>query len=426
MTGPKGMNAFNDASRVVTGCRGDLARRGDTRRPPLALSLAVTCLCLVTSCREGRQLAANVRRDVARAPLSSVAPLPTAPPEPDAGPGAAAGQTEVRFAHLAGVGCAATDAGAVWCMDLDRRYSSRDPHPALRQIVAPSGSDLTAIRVFWLATPHGARWGRVVRNNGDVEQAGGAYPSTVQTVFRDAARIADGIGSGEEACAVTSKGETWCWRSIDGVADPPVRVDGVDDVLDLSVGGLWACAVRAGSRVTCWPTFSFAPTARADRVGKTSTVTIPGVRRVAVGGHFACALSGDGAAWCWGDNTLHQTTPESVRTVLVPLRVPGVTGADGITAGWTHACAWSTSEVTCWGENTKAQVGTTLSLTVNDRVKAPRHYAPPTRVAGLPEVSEVMANWYTTCALSMDGRLWCWGSNGGNADRHVPHAHGVR
>ncbi len=58
-------------------------------------------------------------------------------------------------------------------------------------------------------------------------------------------------------------------------------------------------------------------------------------------------------------------------------------------------------ELWCWGANARGQLGTAAS---NDKVR-------PTKVAGLPPVTQVVTGSYHACALSTVGEVWCWGDD---------------
>ncbi|MCB0341757.1 MAG: hypothetical protein H6626_00860 [Pseudobdellovibrionaceae bacterium] len=82
-------------------------------------------------------------------------------------------------------------------------------------------------------------------------------------------------------------------------------------------------------------------------------------------------------------------------------------GIDGtvkdIAQGREHACALlGSGQVLCWGDNSKGQLG---DGTTTDR-------ADPAVVPGMESgVDSVFAVHHQTCALKVDGTLWCWGDN---------------
>ena len=90
-----------------------------------------------------------------------------------------------------------------------------------------------------------------------------------------------------------------------------------------------------------------------------------------------------------------------VDAVDATIAVP--TCASGVTAGGAHSCALGVDgSVWCWGGNIAGQLGT------GD--KTDRHT--PTAVVGLPRPAlQITAGGYHTCAILDDHSLWCWGNN---------------
>lgn len=101
-------------------------------------------------------------------------------------------------------------------------------------------------------------------------------------------------GCHRHACAVTDRGEVWCW--------------GDNDVGQVGTG----------------------TPSLAERV----PVRVPGVEaavQVGIGVGHSCARTRDGEVWCWGDNTSGQLGDGSFTSSLVPVRVdtPPVTLIEG-------------------------------------------------------------------------------------------------
>jgi len=118
--------------------------------------------------------------------------------------------------------------------------------------------------------------------------------------------------------------------------------------------------------------------------------------------HQACAVLADGRLYCWGRNDWGQIGDGTQINRLTPVRV----AVDGIavSTGRMHTCALvSSQEVACWGDNTSGQLGAPAAVA---------HSLIPRHVDGLPaRIVEVAAAGFNTCALSVDGNLFCWGRN---------------
>jgi alpha-tubulin suppressor-like RCC1 family protein len=129
-----------------------------------------------------------------------------------------------------------------------------------------------------------------------------------------------------------------------------------------------------------------------------------------------------GVAYCWGRNdegqvgdgtTAHRSTP-------APVAAPAGVEFVVIDAGVWSTCAVARSGAAyCWGVNDDGQLGdgTTTGRTSPTLVAAPVGIAFATIDVGLRH----------TCALSVTGAAYCWGSNGQGrvgdgsvVDRYIP------
>ncbi|MEM9488462.1 MAG: DNRLRE domain-containing protein, partial [Myxococcota bacterium] len=141
------------------------------------------------------------------------------------------------------------------------------------------------------------------------------------------------------------------------------------------------------------------------------------------GAGHTCARQIGGTSHCWGRNSrgeigdgtrTHRSTPTAVSAL----------GSDTarIAAYDEHSCAIKTNgELYCWGRNTDGQVGDGTTT----------HRETPVLVSGLGQVGDrtLGSHTRTTCVISVDGDLSCWGHNkygqvgdGTTADRHTPAA----
>lgn len=124
------------------------------------------------------------------------------------------------------------------------------------------------------------------------------------------------------------------------------------------------------------------------------------VEEIGVGNMHACARRRDGSVWCWGDNSRGQHgIGTSTGHDAVPKRVPGLV-AISLSVGRRHSCAITADrQVSCWGWNDYGQLG------VGDRVGR----SVPTKVVGLTDVDEVRAGYFHSCARIHGGAVKCWG-----------------
>jgi alpha-tubulin suppressor-like RCC1 family protein len=121
-----------------------------------------------------------------------------------------------------------------------------------------------------------------------------------------------------------------------------------------------------------------------------------------------CATRIDGSVWCWGDGFFGQLGPAHVENREnngTPVRVELPEPAVDVSVGGAHVCAVTDSrKVYCWGWNAGAQC--TLPPT-EDLLGS----VVPSLVSDLPDVLSVSAGMLHTCALTVGGEVYCWGSN---------------
>ena len=125
------------------------------------------------------------------------------------------------------------------------------------------------------------------------------------------------------------------------------------------------------------------------------------VRQVDVGGSFACAVSNDGAVWCWGRNQsgVVGVAPEETARSLVPVPVAGLNRVVQLAAGHSHACAVTDEgRLFCWGGNYRGELGVSGVS-----------FSPSPREVDLVDIIEVAAGGFHTCARTASGAVYCWG-----------------
>lgn len=129
---------------------------------------------------------------------------------------------------------------------------------------------------------------------------------------------------------------------------------------------------------------------------------------ISAGGLFSVALESDGRALAWGDGvwgTLGDGNTTNDRTSVnrsTPVRVVNLQGIVDVSAGSTHGLALTDDgKVWAWGSNGTGQLGNTSFF---DSVT-------PIEVAGLPSIAKISAGGYHSIALATDGSVWGWGGN---------------
>jgi alpha-tubulin suppressor-like RCC1 family protein len=207
-------------------------------------------------------------------------------------------------------------------------------------------------------------------------------------------------------CALLSDGTVSCWGS--GVCSDdsttcytPTPVPGLNDAVQISLDGeLWA--VHRTGTVTCWKRWRDA----------TAIPGLAGVVEVASGASHNCARLADGTVRCWGSNVYgalgEGTTdtgegaaqPTTYRTE--PGHVAGLSDVAQISAFSETTCAVTKQgQVACWGKNERGRLGNGEWGGEQSR---------PVVIDGITTAVEVDVGAHA-CARLRDGTMRCWGWN---------------
>jgi alpha-tubulin suppressor-like RCC1 family protein/uncharacterized protein YjdB len=241
------------------------------------------------------------------------------------------------------------------------------------------------------------------------------------------------------ACGLTDNGALFCWGqdffgargdggSSDTLAHPvPGRVSGNSTFTSLSAGDFHVCAVSSANVASCWGS-----NARGQLgVGPLSPTCLSGgnsnpcsavplqvagglsVRQIASGGSSTCALITSAAAFCWGDNTSGQLGNGTTTLTDVPIVVNGSTWFTSIAVGSSHSCALALGgKALCWGSNSAGQTGAPTRTTCPDGAgRIVGCSTTPQPVSQGLTVTAITAGGDHSCALTIDGSAYCWGSN---------------
>ena len=256
-----------------------------------------------------------------------------------------------------------------------------------------------------------------------------AMPVPVQGVTN-----ATALGAGRRhACALLATGTVQCWganfsgqlgNGTTASSTTPVMVSGLTAVTAISVGDDFNCALLSNGRVLCWGQ-NWGSLGTGSRYGPetcplgggdcaTTPVLVSGLPSaigIAVGGGHACARVG-GSAMCWGGNEFGELGNDSgdagiyCQCILTPSVVPGLTDISGLAAGYWHTCALQSGAAVCWGINMFGELGAGSAANSSTQ---------PLRVMSDANITVVSAGFDHTAALTADGAVLTWGSNGDGA-----------
>jgi alpha-tubulin suppressor-like RCC1 family protein len=125
--------------------------------------------------------------------------------------------------------------------------------------------------------------------------------------------------------------------------------------------------------------------------------------QVSAGYSHTCGVTVDSLAYCWGYNFFGQLGDGTQIDRLTPVRVAGFLRFRGVSAGTSHTCGITISNrAYCWGAGYTGALGD--GSLANTRLK-------PVAVAGSHHFRQVAAGNSHTCAVTLDDRAYCWGSN---------------
>ena len=138
-------------------------------------------------------------------------------------------------------------------------------------------------------------------------------------------------------------------------------------LIQVSAGGLAACALSSAGAAYCWGLGSSGQLGDGGTSSSSQPVTVSarGVRfgEISVGYNNTCALSMAGAAYCWGYGSDGELGDGGTGSSGVPVAVSTAGVLSGliltqISTGYEHSCVLSTAGAAyCWGSNNDGQLG---------------------------------------------------------------------
>jgi alpha-tubulin suppressor-like RCC1 family protein len=252
-------------------------------------------------------------------------------------------------------------------------------------------------------------WG--CNHYGALGHAGGGDSATPVAVDEPDFR-ATAISAGwSSTCAIeASSGRLRCWGKFGwavGGAEAWRKLD--EPVLAVGDGDAMSCALTVSGRVLCWNILRGMPSDYGEATSDGGPIHIAGlptdITAISLGGYHVCALTAKGEVICWGSNEFGQLGSEPPGSVgLGPAPPVPLPPAVSIATGWDHTCALTVAgKVKCWGWNGFGQLGSN---------SVPDDTATPVDVQGLdPDVVRVVGGPenHATCAVTAKGSVKCWG-----------------
>jgi len=226
--------------------------------------------------------------------------------------------------------------------------------------------------------------------------------------LRSVSAFAHSCASDETALFCWGDGRNEQFGADGGEPEPSPRLLAESVFTMICTGEKHACALQQDGTLVCWGGNEAGQLGLGDRLARARPTPIGGGLRfsaVACGGLITCAIGMRGELSCWGDNlegALGQGEMSATSSPS-PLRVAREVRMSRVAVGQGHACAIDEGgRLYCWGRNNLGQLGAQPAL---EQVRVPVQ-VDPTRQFG-----SVAAGLWHTCAIALDGRLYCWGNN---------------
>lgn len=216
-------------------------------------------------------------------------------------------------------------------------------------------------------------------------------------------------------CTANASGEAYCWGGQSD--DEPLLVEGLVDARHVAVGDHHRCALITAGQVACWGENGEGQLGDGSTLNRDTIKIIPmfsDVVQIAAGEEHSCVLQAGGKVYCFGSDAKGQLGDNDALSAPLsasPVEVRGLPEVSDLSAGSQHTCAVSKErgDVLCWGANDQGQLGDGSTSDI----------AKPVLVRGLPAVKSVQMGDKTSCAVSEDGDLYCWGDRYGVNPRKV-------
>ena len=215
---------------------------------------------------------------------------------------------------------------------------------------------------------------------------------------------------GQSTCALRTDSSLWCWGSnsygqilLSSTSSrlTPVQLVGIA-WSQVSCGQTHSCALRSDATLSCWGNNGSGQLGATTSSLSSVQTEVPGAlwQSVATGSYQSCGIMTDGTLWCWGDNTNGQLGIGSTLPATAPTQVAGQ-GWSQVSTKYLHTCAVKQDgTLWCWGLNSNLQIG---SSSVSFSVV-------PSQLAGTGW-TQVTTGLYHSCGMMNDGTVWCWGGN---------------
>ena len=201
----------------------------------------------------------------------------------------------------------------------------------------------------------------------------------------------------------------YCWGGgvVGGDQKTPTLVTDQVRFREISTGEVHVCAIVFVTKgVSCWGDNASGQLGNGSTTPSSVPVLVDGlaVRDLSSGVMHTCAVTSLGEGLCWGDATSGKLGDGSTGGIEpAPVSVTGDLDLVVISAGRDHSCAVTVDGAAyCWGSNEFGQLGS---------LGAGASSATPIAVDGGHVFRAISAGWHHTCAVTENNSGYCWGAN---------------
>jgi alpha-tubulin suppressor-like RCC1 family protein len=230
-------------------------------------------------------------------------------------------------------------------------------------------------------------------------------------------------------CGLVENGRAYCWgiNAHGEIGDGTVGIDNhryvptpVQTDLrfeEIVPGHYKTCALAQSGAAYCWGMSEDGRlgTGRieGDRPLPTPVARGHEVFQSLTGQSHTCGTTREGTVHCWGPNRWLQLGYAPPDDALAPVLLDEPFGFERVFAGTVTTCGVSSvGRAYCWGWNQDGNLGTEVPVTEVcggvDQVPCSKD---PLPVSGNFHFVQISASMTATCGITVDGALYCWGSN---------------
>ncbi len=227
-------------------------------------------------------------------------------------------------------------------------------------------------------------------------------------------------GANRTWCGLAVSGKVYCWGDhhigsyFTATSRTPVAVEfpHAMTITEVHSGYSNGCALNTAGELWCWGDILESGSGQTEPIRTPVKVAIPNGERVVNfdNGGASCAVTDLGNIYCWGHSNgegqlgVGYVNNFAYAVSVTPLKVLGPADVQfaSVTTGLEHSCALSTEgKGYCWGDNYAGLYG-------NDSY-ADSWVPTPMIVPNDERLIHVSTGWYHTCVLTISGKTWCMG-----------------